>query len=117
MDLKQQVLLRMQIARLDFVSKMTRLLGALGLGAVLFVLGAIIVLFLSYMAMLALTPHVGSATAACGVIALGYILIGWIIYAFRQRLIMTPLANFLGGLFLYDETENNTGYDEENVHA
>ena len=117
MDLKQQVLLRMQIARLDFVSKMTRLVGALVLGAVLFVLGAIIVLFLSYMAMLALTPHVGSATVACGIIALGYIVIGWIIYAFRQRLIMTPLANFLGGLFLNDDTENNTGYDEENVHA
>lgn len=117
MDLKQQMLLRMQMARLDFVSKMTRLLGALILGAVLFVLGAIIVLFLSYMAMLALAPHVGGATTACGVIALGYIVVGGIIYAFRQRLILAPLANFLGGLFLNEETENNTGHDEENLHA
>lgn len=117
MDLKQQMLLRMQMARLDFVSKMTHLLGALVLGAVLFVLGAIIVLFLSYMAMLALKPYVGSATAACGVIALGYIVIGWIIYAFRDRLILSPLANFLGGLFLNDETENNPGHDEKNLHA
>lgn len=117
MDLKQQMLLRMQMARLDFVSKMTRLLGALILGAVLFVLGAIIILFLSYMAMLALAPHVGGATTACGVIALGYIVVGGIIYAFRQLLILAPLANFLGGLFLNEETENNTGHDEENLHA
>ena len=99
-ELKKYAELKGKCLQIDFVSKMTILLSALIVGAILFALSTIVILFLSYTAVLFLAKMMGSITWACFLVALGVI-----VYAMRRRWIVNPLANFLGRLFLSDETE------------
>jgi len=104
-ELRQHVRLRIRMARLDFVDKMTVLLSALIVGAILFMLIAIVILFLSYTAALALGQWLGSMTGAFGIVTAAYLVLAGCIYAFRRRLVFDPMAKFLGDLFLSDAQE------------
>ena len=104
-DLKKHAELKGKCLQIDFVSKMTILLSALIVGAILFALSTIVILFLSYTAVLFLAKMMGSITWACFLMVLFYVALGVIVYAMRRRWIVNPLANFLGRLFLSDETE------------
>lgn len=99
-DVKRYVELRVKYVQLDFVGKMTILMAALILGAILFMLLMIVILFLSYTCALAMAPALGGMPAACGVVALFYVAVALLVYANRKRLIINPVANFLGQLFL-----------------
>ena len=99
-DAKRYAELRLKLAKVDMVSKLMLLLSALVLGAVLFVLLTIVVLFLSYTAAAALASWLGSMTAACAVIAGCYLLLAVLIYLNRRRWIVTPMARFLSRLFI-----------------
>ena len=96
-ELKKYAELKGKCLQIDFVSKMTILLSALIVGAILFALSTIVILFLSYTAVLFLAKMMGSITWACFLMVLFYVM--------RRRWIVNPLANFLGRLFLSDETE------------
>ena len=104
-ELKKYAELKGKCLHIDFVSKMTILLSALIVGAILFALSTIVILFLSYTAVLFLAKMMGSITWACFLMVLFYVALGVIVYAMRRRWIVNPLANFLGRLFLSDETE------------
>ena len=104
-ELKKYAELTGKRLQIDFVSKMTILLSALIVGAILFALSTIVILFLSYTAVLFLAKMMGSITWACFLMVLFYVALGVIVYAMRRRWIVNPLANFLGRLFLSDETE------------
>ena len=104
-ELKKYAELKGKCLQIDFVSKMTILLSALIVGAILFALSTIVILFLSYTAVLFLAKMMGSITWACFLMVLFYVALGVIVYAMRRRWIVNPLANFLGRLFLSDETE------------
>lgn len=91
---------RAKYVQLDFVSKMTVLAAALILGAVLFALLSIVILFFSYSLALVMAPNVGGMSAACGIIALIYAAAAMIIYLLRRKLIINPVASFFGQLFL-----------------
>lgn len=107
-ELKNFVQLRLRLARLDFVDKMTVLLSALVLGAILFMLITIVILFLSYTAALVLAKVMGN-TAAFGLITLVYAVLAFIVYMFRRKLVFDPMANFLGNLFLNETDEEKEG--------
>lgn len=104
-ELKKYAELKGKCLQIDFVSKMTILLSALIVGAILFALSTIVILFLSYTAVLFLAKMMGSITWACFLMVLFYVALGVIVYAMRRRWIVNPLANFLGRLFLSDESE------------
>lgn len=108
-EVRKYVRLRLRLARLDFVDKMTALLSALIVGAVLLVLLAIVVLFLSYTAALALSQWLGGMTAAFGLVTAVYLLAAVLVYAFRRRLVFDPMARFLGNLFLEEAHEGKEG--------
>lgn len=103
-ELKNFVQLRVRLARLDFVDKMTVLLSALVLGAILFLLATIVILFLSYTAALALARVMGD-TAAFGLVTSVYAALAIIVYMLRKKLVIDPMANFLGNLFLNEDEE------------
>lgn len=98
--MKRYVELQARYVQLDFVSKMTVLIAAVTVGAILFALLSIVILFLSYALALALAPSVGGMPVSCGIIALIYVAMAITVYLLRQRLIINPIANFLGQLFL-----------------
>ena len=102
-DIKDYIELKLKVARLDLVSKVGVLLSLLVLGLVLSVLLAIIVLFLSATAAMALAPHVGGMAWACALIALAYLITK------RKAWILKPLLHLLTALFLNDTQQEKGG--------
>ena len=100
-DIKDYIELKLKVARLD--------LSLLVLGLVLSVLLAIIVLFLSATAAMALAPHVGGMAWACALIALAYLLIGILLITKRKAWILKPLLHLLTALFLNDTQQGKGG--------
>lgn len=109
LDVKEYAALRAQLLKIDVVQKMTMLVTALIVGAVLVVLAAIVVLFLSLMVVHVLTGLLGSAAAAYGVVGGAYLLIALLVYFKRQAWIAAPVAAMLGSLLLADGDEEKGG--------
>lgn len=109
-ELKHYVELRTESFQIDFVSKMSRLFTALILFAVLFMLSALAVMFISMTAAAAIASVVGSMTIAYAIIVLVYIAIGLIVFCNRKRWIEAPVTGFLAELFL----SNNDTLDTSN---
>ena len=107
-DIKDYIELKLKVARLDLVSKVGVLLSLLVLGLVLSVLLAIIVLFLSATAAMALAPHVGGMAWACA-LALAHLLIGILLITKRKAWILKPLLHLLTALFLNDTQQGKGG--------
>ncbi len=104
-DLKRYVTLQLKYLRLDFVGKFAQLLSALILGAILFILAAMVLVFFSIAWALMLAPYVGGMLGACSIVALFYGALALFVYWRRNALLVTPLANFLGRLFLEEDNE------------
>jgi len=103
-ELKRYTELRIESLETGFVSKMTRLLAAFVVGAVLFMLLSIVAVFVSVMAATALAPHVGGMAAGFAVVVAFYLLVAYVFYRKRHEWIEAPIANFLGHLFLDSPT-------------
>lgn len=105
LEVKRYISLQKECFQYDFVAKLTRLLSALVLGAILFLLSACVLLFLSVMLASALSPYVGGQTMAYALITVCYLLMAYIVYRKREDWILSPIANFLGNLFLNPHNE------------
>lgn len=99
-ELKKYVGLRTELLRLDFVSKLTVLLSVVLLAVVLMVLVAIVLLFLAFSLVETLAVCLDSRAIAYLVVSLAGGVLAGIVYLLRNRLIVRPVANFLGHLFL-----------------
>ena len=99
-DLKKYIELQKKFIQLDFVSKMTILAAAFTLGIILFLLGAIVILFLSLALASVLTDWLENPALGYGIVALLFILLSWLIYNKREKWITRPLATFLANLFI-----------------
>ncbi|MBQ0087911.1 MAG: phage holin family protein [Prevotellaceae bacterium] len=98
--LKKYLGLQRDYVMLELTEKLTLLLTALVLGAILFVVGIIIVIFISLTLAAVLTEVLGSNILAYGIIALLFIVLGIMIYIMRGKWIITPLTNFFANLLL-----------------
>lgn len=101
-EIKRYIELQKKFVRLDFVSKMTILLSALLLGAILFLLGTIVILYVSLTVASILTDLCGSQVMSYSIVTLLFILLAVLVYVMRKRWITQPLTNFLANLFLND---------------
>ena len=109
-NLKRYGELRWESLQLDFVSKMTLLATTLILGAVIFGITALVVVFLSFAAVHFLASHVGGLAMAYLIVAVGYVVFA---YSLRRPLLLNPIATLLERLFLADDhrPEDSTGSD------
>ena len=80
-DLFRRVQLQKRYVQLDIVKKLTILLSAFVIGAVVFLLGAIVVLYLSYLCVLLFTDWLGSVAGACGLVCLVFVVLAAVFYA------------------------------------
>ena len=110
-DVRKYIELRAEYVKFEFVSKLTVLMASLILGTILFILGAIVLLLLSATAVFALSDVLGGTTGACAVVTGCYIVIGILVYMNRRRLIINPVANFLGNLFLNSKKRNTSTHE------
>lgn len=102
-EVKHYVDLQKDYVKLDITHKLTILLSTLILIFILVVLGMIALFYLSFTLAYVLEPYVGGLTNSYAIITGGILLIGIQIYAFRQKLIIQPLTNFLANLLLNDK--------------
>lgn len=102
--------LRWESLQLDFVSKMTLLATSLILGAVIFGIAALVVVFLSFAAVHFLASHVGGLATAYLIVAVGYVALAFFAYILRRRFLLNPIARLLEDLFLNnsDSTEHTS---------
>ena len=99
-EIKKYVDLQKDYVKLDITHKLTVLLSTLILILVLVVIGMIALLYLSFTLAYVLEPHVGGLMNSYAIITGVILLIGALIYLFRQRLIVQPLTTFLANLTL-----------------
>ena len=102
-EVKHYVDLQKDYVKLDITHKLTVLLSTLILILVLVVLGMIALLYLSFTLAYVLRPYVGGLTNSYAIITGAILLLGVLIYLFRQRLIIQPLTSFLANLLLNDK--------------
>ena len=101
-EVKHYVDLQKDYVKLDITHKLTILLSTLILILVLVILGMIALLYLSFTLAYVLEPYVGGLTNSYAIITGGILILGFIIYIFRKKLIIQPLTNFLANLLLND---------------
>lgn len=102
-ELREYVELRIRDLQLSSVQKLSRLFSALILGAVLALLMAIVVIFLSFTLATALAPVVGGEAMGYLVIALLYLVLAVVLYTNRRRWILEPIVRLVASIFLDDE--------------
>lgn len=102
-EVKHYVDLQKDYVKLDITHKLTVLLSTLILILILVVLGMIALFYLSFTLAYVLEPLVGGLTTSYAIITGGILLIGILIYGYRQRIIIQPLTNFLANLLLNDQ--------------
>lgn len=102
-EVKHYVDLQKDYVKLDITHKLTILLSTLILILVLVILGMIALLYLSFTLAYVLEPYVGGLTNSYAIITGGILILGFIIYIFRKKLIIQPLTNFLANLLLNDK--------------
>ncbi len=98
--------LQREYLMLELTEKLTRLLTALILGAVLFFLGIITIIFL------ALTLHslfswlLGNATISYAIVTLMFIGLAILFYFMRNKWLARPLTNFFTNLLLKEDDKD-----------
>lgn len=112
-EIKRYVELRAESFEIDIVRKLSQLVAALVLGAVLFMLACLAILFVSMMAAASLDPLLGSQAVAYAIVVAFYIILGLIIYYKRKSWIEFPLTAFLAHLFLEDSLKRNKNKSQE----
>lgn len=101
-ELKHYAELQKDYIRLHLVEKLTILASTLILVFVLLVLGIIALFYLSFTLAYVLEPHVGGLMCSYGIITGVILLLICLIIAFRKKLIVQPMVNFLANLLLND---------------
>lgn len=102
-ELKHYVDLKTESVQISFVSNFSRLLSAIVISAILFMLFGLAILFISMMIASALSKLVGSLAIAYGIVVLFYLLLGILFFVKRHTWIEAPITNFLVHLFLEDK--------------
>ena len=107
-DLKKYIMLQKEYSKLEIVEKLTVLSSAAIVALLLTVLGMMALFYLLFALAYVLEPIVGGLKISFTIIAAINILIILFLVAFRKKLIINPLANFLANLFLTDSKKDKS---------
>ncbi len=99
-EMKKYIELQGEYLKFDLVEKLTVLLGTLILILLITVLSMMAVFYFSFMLVYALEPITGSLTGSYAMIGGVILLLAFLIYIYRKKLIFQPMVNFLSHLFL-----------------
>jgi len=96
--------------KLDLTEKLTILLTALILGAIIFVIGIIAVIFLALTVAAIIETLTGSTWIAYGIVTCLFILLCVLLFLMREKWIVNPLTQFFSNILLDDS--KNEEYEE-----
>lgn len=104
-EFKKYLELQKEYTKLELTEKLTILLSTLIMVLVLVTLAMVALFYLLFALAYILEPIVGGLMVSFAIIAGINVLLIAVIFIFRKRLIISPMANFLAGLFLNDSTK------------
>ena len=97
--LKHYVGLQNEYLRLDVIEKVVRLITALIMAAVTFLIIIIIFIYISFAAAYAMAPALGYPVASL-IVAAFYVLVFLLFLAFRKSWVEKPLVRFLASMLM-----------------
>lgn len=100
-ELKKYLTLQIDYAKLTAVEKLVVLLSAIAMVAVMLILGACVLFYLSFAVVFMLSDAIGSTWAAYLIVSGIFMVLMLVVYAMRQKLILDPVSRFLTRLFLH----------------
>ena len=100
-ELKKYLTLQIDYAKLTTVEKLVVLLSAIAMVAVMLILGACVLFYLSFAAVFMLSDAIGSTWGAYMIVSGIFLVLMLVVYALRQKLILDPVSRFLTRLFLH----------------
>lgn len=104
-EFKKYLELQKDYTKLDITEKLTILLSTLIMVLVLIILGMVALFYLLFALAYILEPLVGGLMVSFSIIAAINLLIIAVVVIFRKKLIVSPMVNFLAGLFLNNSKE------------
>jgi membrane-bound ClpP family serine protease len=99
-DIKKYVELQTEYVKVEFVEKLTILLSTLLIIMLLLVLAIAALFYLFFSLAYLLVPVVGSLALSFAIISIIYVFLIILLFSFRKKLIVNPLARLLTKLFL-----------------
>lgn len=104
-SLKYYLGLQREYVMLELTEKLTKVLTALILGAILFVIAIITVIFLALTVVSALAYVTDSDILAYGIVTLLFVAVALFFYKMRKKWLIAPLTDFFAILLLKDDEE------------
>ena len=104
-DIKRYILLQKEYTKLEIVENMAILISTLTMIFILIILGMIALFYLMFALAYLLESYVGGLANSFGIITGIVALLMLIAYLLRKKLLINPMVNFLGHLFLNDNSE------------
>ncbi len=99
-EFRKYLELQKEYTQLELTEKLTILLSTLIMVLVLVILGMVALVYLLFALAYILEPHVGGLMVSFAIIAGINLLLIALVAIFRRQLIIAPMVNFLGQLFL-----------------
>ena len=99
--MKKYLTLQIDYAKLTTVEKLVVLLSAIAMVAVMLILGACVLFYLSFAVVFMLCDAIGSTWGAYLIVSGIFLVLMLVVYALRQKLILDPVSRFLTRLFLH----------------
>ena len=100
-ELKKYLTLQIDYAKLTTVEKLVVLLSAIAMVAVMLILGACVLFYLSFAVVFMLSDAIGSTWGAYLIVSGIFLVLMLVVYALRQKLILDPVSRFLTRLCLH----------------
>ena len=94
-ELKKYLTLQIDYAKLTTVEKLVVLLSAIAMVAVMLILGACVLFYLSFAVVFMLSDAIGSTWGAYLIVSGIFLVLMLVVYALRQKLILDPVSRFL----------------------
>ena len=107
-SLKTYLGLQKEYAMLELTEKLSRLLTALILGAILFVMGIFAVFFLALALSSLLTTLTGNAVVSYLIVTFLFLVACMVFYKMRHKWLAIPLTNFFTNLLLKEHGEDES---------
>lgn len=111
-EIRRYVDLQKRSIQIDFICKISKLISAMVIGSILFLLGIIALIFISITVSTFLEPYIANPAGRYFILVGAYVIIGLIVYSKRQAWIETPITNYIAHLFLSEQESNDDEHDK-----
>ena len=105
-NVQQYIRLRIDLMKIQFTEAAAKLASAVMMSLLYFIIVICVLVFLSVAFIFAFREYIGPGWLAAIIVAGVYVLLGFIIFIYRYKFFIDPLASLLSKIILEEEDEN-----------